>query len=287
MQDDEAVGRTRDYRLRMPKQPPRESARGDGALARALALVRDLRARCPWDRAQTRETLRPYLVEEALELDQALRQGEPAALRDELGDLLLHLAFQIVVGEEKREFDAETVTRALEEKMWRRHPKLFGDSKASDHEGWEKVKRRERGALKESLTVPGSGTLRGLPPSLPPPLRAYRLQERAAGVGFDWPDAKGPMQKVKEEIGELEVEMRDAGSGMRDSLQDEIGDLLFAVVNLARKLAIDPRAALERANEKFTRRFEAVERLAAERGVEVGRASLEELDKLWEEVKRR
>src|SRR5437867_1146213 len=197
----------------MPQQPSPDSARGDAALARALALVRDLRARCPWDHAQTRETLRPYLVEEALELDQALKDGEPAELRDELGDLLLHLAFQIVIGEERRELDAETVTRALEEKMWRRHPKLFGDSKASDHEGWEKVKRRERGALKESLTVPGSGTLRGLPPSLPPLLRAYRLQERAAGVGFDWPDAKGPMQKVKEEIGELEVEMRDAGSG--------------------------------------------------------------------------
>src|SRR2546429_5804746 len=105
MQDDEAVGRARDYRLRMPKQPPRKSARGDGALARALALVRDLRTRCPWDRAQTRETLRPYLVEEALELDQALRHGEPAALRDELGDLLLHLAFQIVVGEGKRKVE--------------------------------------------------------------------------------------------------------------------------------------------------------------------------------------
>src|SRR5206468_7438933 len=177
-------GRASDYRCRMSKHSPRQSAAGDAALGRALALVRDLRARCPWDHAQTRATLRPYLVEEALELDQALRSDDPVGLRDELGDLLLHLAFQIVVGEEKREFDAETVTRALEEKMWRRHPKLFGDSKASDHEGWEKVKRRERGALKESLTVPGSGTLRGLPPSLPPLLRAYRLQERAAGVGF-------------------------------------------------------------------------------------------------------
>src|SRR2546422_358398 len=277
MQDDEAVGRARDYRLRMPQPPSPESARGDAALARALALVRDLRARCPWDHAQTRETLRPYLVEEALELDQALKDGEPAELRDELGELLLHLAFQLVIGEETREFDAEAVTRALEEKMWRRHPKLFGDSEAPDHEGWERVKKRERGA--------GSGTLRGLPPSLPPLLRAYRLQERAAGVGFDWPDAKGPMQKVKEEIGELEVEMRDAGSGMRDSLQDEIGDLLFAVVNLARKLAIDPRAALERANDKFQRRFEAVERRAAPRGVDIGRAGLDELDKLWDEVK--
>ena len=258
---------------------PPNSRATDAALSRALALVRDLRARCPWDHAQTRETLRPYLVEEALELDQALKGGEPVELRDELGDLLLHLAFQIVIGEERRELDAETVTRALEEKMWRRHPRLFGTADRPDHETWDRTKRRERSAV--------SGTLRGLPSTLPPLLMAYRLQERAAGVGFDWPDATGPMEKVKEEIVELEVEMRDAGSGMRDALQDEIGDLLFAVVNLSRKLTIDPRAALERANEKFTRRFEAVERLAAERGVEVGRASLEELDKLWEEVKRR
>src|SRR5713101_6416835 len=258
----------------MAQQPTQRAAPSDSALARALALVRDLRARCPWDRAQTRETLRPYLVEEALELDQALRHGEPAALRDELGDLLLHLAFHIVIGEEQREFDAETVTRALEEKMWRRHPKLFGDSKTPDHEGWERMKKRERGA--------GSGTLRGLPPSLPPLLRAYRLQERAAGVGFDWPSAAGPMEKVKEEIAELQ---RETGKGKRERLEDEVGDLLFAVVNLARKLAIDPRAALERANDKFQRRFEAVEQLAEQRGVEIGRAGLDELDKLWDEVK--
>src|SRR5437016_9912651 len=238
----------------MARKPSSPSTPGDAALGRALALVRDLRARCPWDHAQTRDTLRPYLVEEALELDQALRRGEPAELRDELGDLLLHLAFQIVIGEERHELDAETVTRALEEKMWRRHPHLFGGSPTPDHEGWERVKKRERRA--------GSGTLRGLPPSLPPLLMAYRLQERAAGVGFDWPDAKGPMQKVKEEIAELE---REAGNGKRERLEDELGDLLFAVVNLARKLAIDPRAALERANHKFRRRFEEVERLATER----------------------
>src|SRR5437773_4689355 len=253
---------------------PHHSRGDDAAFARALALVRDLRARCPWDHAQTRETLRPYLVEEALELDQALQHGEPAELRDELGDLLLHLAFQIVIGEERREFDAETVTRALEAKMWRRHPHLFDDSPTPDHEGWERVKKRERGA--------GSGTLNGLPPSLPPLLMAYRLQERAAGVGFDWPDATGPMEEVREEIGELEVEMRDAGSGMRHALRDEIGDLLFAVLNLSRKLSIDPRAALERANDKFRRRLEAVERLAADRGADVGRASLAERQRLWD-----
>ncbi len=259
----------------MRTRPSQDAAQRDASLARALALVRDLRARCPWDHAQTRESLRPYLVEEALELDQALRHGEPVALRDELGDLLLHLAFQIVIGQERREFDAESVTRALEEKMWRRHPHLFGDSQTPDHAGWERVKRKERG--------PESGTFRGLPPSLPPLLMAFRLQERAAGVGFDWPDATGPMQKVKEEIAELE---RETGEGKRERLEDEIGDVVFAIVNLARKLAIDPRAALERANDKFRRRFEGVERLAAERGVEIGRASLEELGRLWDEVKR-
>src|SRR5216117_301256 len=258
----------------MARKPSSPSTPGDPALGRALALVRDLRARCPWDHAQTRDTLRPYLVEEALELDQALRRGEPAELRDELGDLLLHLAFQIVIGEERHELDAEAVTRALEEKMWRRHPHLFADSKTPDHEGWERVKKRERGA--------GSRTLRGLPDTLPPLLMAYRLQERAAGVGFDWPDAKGPLQKVKEELAELEAE---TGSGNRERLEDEVGDLLFAIVNLARKLAIDPRAALERANDKFQRRFEAVEQLAEARGLELGRASLEELDQMWDEVK--
>ena len=244
----------------------------DTALARALALVRDLRARCPWDGAQTRDTLRPYLVEEALELDLALREGEPLQLRDELGDVLLHLAFQIVIGQERGELDAESVTRALEEKMWRRHPHLFAGAARPDHETWERTKRRERGS-------PG-GTLGGLPRTMPPLLKAFRLQERAAGVGFDWPDAGGPLAKVKEELTELE---RETESGERRA--EELGDLLFAVVNLARKLGVEPNQALERANDKFTRRFAGVERLAQERGVEIGRATLEELDRLWEEIK--
>ena len=256
----------------------------DVALARALALVRDLRARCPWDGAQTPETLRPYLVEEVLELDQALGTGNPAEVRDELGDLLLHLAFQIVIGEERRAFDAESVTRTLEEKMWRRHPHLFAGAERPDHEGWERVKRGERTEGGERR-----GTLSGLPRTLPPLLMAFRLQERAAGVGFDWPDEKGPLEKVKEEVAEVERETgkgkRETGMGKRETIKDEVGDLLFAVVNLARKLDIDPRAALERANDKFTRRFEQVERLAEERGLELGRAGLEDLDRLWDEVK--
>ena len=263
---------------------------GDSALGRALALVRDLRARCPWDGAQTRASLRPYLVEEVLELDQAIADGDTAELRDELGDMLLHLAFQIVIGEEKHEFDAETVTAGLEAKMHRRHPHLFGMGEKP--ETWELGKRgkgeggrgnAERGARNAERKAVGR-TLAGLPPSLPRLLMAYRLQERAAGVGFDWPDATGPLKKVVEETTELVKEM---ASGQREALEDEVGDLLFAVVNLARKLEVDPRAALERANAKFARRFSAVEKLAEERGLELGRASLEDLDRLWDEVKGR
>ena len=253
---------------------------GDSALGRALGLVRELRQRCPWDRAQTPQTLRPYLVEEALELDHALQTDDPEAIRDELGDLLLHLAFQIVIAEERSQFNAEVVTRMLEEKMWRRHPGLFGETRVSrdDHAGWELVKRREpRAGGRRS-------TLAGLPPTLPPLLMAYRLQERAAGIGFDWPDTAGPLAKVKEETAELE---RETGNGKREALEDEIGDLLFAAVNLARKHGIEAGQALERANAKFTERFEKMEKLAEERGLEMGRASLEELDGLWNEVKRR
>src|SRR5258706_8657838 len=243
----------------------------DAALGRALALVRDLRARCSWDAAQTPDTLRPYLVEEALELDQAIRSGDARETTDELGDLLLQLAFHIVIGEERGTHDAEAVTQGLERKMWRRHPHLFeGGAKP---ESWEGIKRREQGA--------GSGTLRGLANTLPPLLTAYRLQERAAGVGFDWPDAKGPLAKVKEETAELERETQ------RETMEEELGDLLFAVVNLARKLGVEPSQALEKANDKFTKRFGAVEQLAAKRGIELGRAKLEELDRLWDEVKAR
>jgi MazG family protein len=253
-----------------------------------VALVRDLRSRCSWDAAQTPETLRPYLVEEALELDQAIRAGEPAAVRDELGDLLLNIVFQIVIAEERGQFGPEDVVRGLEEKMWRRHPHLFdlGERPAS----WEHGKRgsRERGAGSRSA-------LAGLPPTLPPLLMAYRLQERAASVGFDWPDARGPMEKVKEETGELELELtkertthhapRTAHGTAGERVDEEIGDLLFAVVNLARKLGVEPGQALERANDKFRARFAAVERVASERGLELGRATLAELDAIWDEVK--
>lgn len=244
----------------------------NSALGRAMRMVRDLRDRCPWDRAQTRETLRPYLLEEAHELDHALGESDPAEIRREVSDLLLHLAWQLVLAEELGEFTPDDAAADLETKMKRRHPHLFD---LGPREPWEKLKRRES----------GRGVLAGLPPSLPSLLMAFRLQERAAAVGFDWPDARGPADKVREELAEVEAEL-DRKRLRREPLEHEIGDLLFSVVNLARKAGIAPEPALERANRRFQGRFERVERLAAERGVDLHEAGLEALDPLWDEAKR-
>lgn len=247
----------------------------DSALGRALAMVRDLRTRCPWDRVQTRQTLRPYLVEEVLELDHALAEEDAPAIREELSDFMLHLAWQLVLGEERGEFTADAIADDLVAKMRRRHPQLFELGPA---EAWERLKRRER----------PRGTLAGLPPTLPDLLMAFRLQERAASVGFDWPDAEGPLAKVREEVEEVaaELDARDTAGDGHDELADEIGDLLFAVVNLARKAGVQPGHALDRANRKFRERFSAVESLAAARGIDVHTAGLDVLDALWDDVKR-
>src|SRR3954447_26742646 len=176
----------------------------NSALGRAMAMVRDLRERCPWDRAQTRETLRPYLVEEVLELDHSLGEGDSAAIRDELSDFLLHLAFQLVIAEERGEFTAADVAAALEHKMRRRHPHLFD---LGDAQPWERIKRQERQGR----------ILAGITPTLPPLLKAYRLQERAASVGFDWPDVTGPAAKVREELAEVETELAASGGARSES----------------------------------------------------------------------
>lgn len=235
-----------------------------------MATVRDLRKRCAWDRVQTRETLRPYLIEEVLELDHALAEGDAVQICGEVSDLLLHLAFQLVLAEELGEFTPNDVADALEGKMRRRHPHLF---ELGEAEPWERIKRRER----------RGNVLSGLVPTLPPLLMATRLQERAASVGFDWPDVAGPIAKVREELTEVEEELR--GQSASEELVDEIGDLLFAVVNLARKAGVQAGPALDRANRKFRDRFEKVEQLADERGIEVATAGLEILDGLWNEAK--
>lgn len=243
----------------------------NSALGRALTMVRDLRQRCSWDRVQTRETLRPYLLEEVHELDHAIGTGSPDAIRAEVADLLLHLAWHLVLAEERNEFTADDVAQLLEAKMRRRHPHLF-DLGAEGR--WETLKQRETGGRGR-----GRGVLDGLPPSLPDLLMAFRLQQRAAAVGFDWPDATGPAAKVREELEEVEAESAP------ERVDQEVGDLLFAVVNLARKRNVSPGPALERANRRFRARFETLERLAAERGIEVPTAGLEALDRLWDEAK--
>jgi MazG family protein len=251
----------------------------DYTLEDALELMRDLRARCEWDRAQTHESLRPYLIEEAHELDDALRAGDARQMREELGDVLLQVLFHSVIAEERGEFDAGDVAAALIEKMKRRHPHLYG---GGERQSWEAMKARTRASIAE-----------GLPAGLPALHRAHRLQDRAAGVGFDWSDTEGPARKVEEELAEvrelLPAVERGAG-GPEDAqahaaLEGELGDLLFAVVNLCRRAGVHASLALDRANDKFVRRFERVEQLAAQRGIVMGEADLATLDALWDEVK--
>ncbi len=245
-----------------------------GVLDRALALVEFLRARCPWDGAQTSSSLTRYLLEESHEVVDAIHAGDDAELRGELGDLLLNLAFQVVLGEERGAFDREGVVASLEQKMRRRHPHLYGLGPA---EPWEELKARER-----PDGAPAQGVLGGLASGMDPLLRAFRIQERVAGVGFDWTDAHGAWEKVREEVEEVGEELSTGG---RAALHEELGDLLFAAVNLVRLAGTDPVSALAAANAKFSRRFAAVERLAAERGMVLEEAGLEALDVIWDEVK--
>ncbi|MFW5952513.1 MAG: nucleoside triphosphate pyrophosphohydrolase [Gemmatimonadota bacterium] len=250
------------------------------ALERVMDLVRYLRAHCPWDAAQTPRSLIPYLLEEAHESADAIAHGDDDALRAELGDLLLNIAFQLVLGEEREAFGAADVADTVIEKMERRHPHLFG---LGEPEGWEALKARERGD--------DAGLLHGLASGLDPLSRAHRIQDRVAGVGFDWEDARGAFEKVVEELEEVrEVLFPADGPGAPRApapaaLEEELGDLLFAVVNLARLAGSHALTALHAANAKFTRRFEALERLAVERGVDLGTATLDELETLWQAVK--
>ena len=240
--------------------------------------MRDLRARCDWDAAQTHESLRPYLIEEAYEVDEALMGGDDAKLREELGDLLLQILFHSVIAQERGAFDLHDVAGGFVQKMKARHPHLYGDGQRVP---WEHMKAKRRDSIGE-----------GLPAHLPSLHRAFRLQDRAAGVGFDWPGPDGPLEKVAEELSEVRAELAHIGDESIDPqdsserLESELGDLLFAVVNLCRKSDVHPALALDKANVKFEKRFAGIERLAAERGIKVGDATLEVLDSLWDEVKR-
>jgi MazG family protein len=233
--------------------------------------VRFLRAECDWDRVQTAESLIPHLLEETHEVVDAIHGGDATALEGELGDLLLNLAFQIVVAEEAEDLDAESVYRRLETKMIARHPHLFGDGVRRD---WEALKASERAG--------DEGVLSGIAKGLDPLTKAFRIQERVARVGFDWEDHRGALDKVVEELDEV----RDAiGTANPSRVDEELGDLLFAVVNLARLTGRHPTTSLARANQKFQDRFTKLEGLALERGIDIETAGLAALDALWDEVK--
>jgi MazG family protein len=253
--------------------------KAESSLEDTLSLMRDLRARCDWDAAQTHESLRPYLIEEAYEVDDAIRAGNDKLLREELGDLLLQILFHSVIAEERGAFSMHDVAAGFIAKMKARHPHLY---EGGERQNWEQMKAKKRASIVD-----------GLPADLPALHRAFRLQDRAAGVGFDWPDIDGPIEKVEEELVEVREELaeaaadgaRTAAGATNEGLEEEIGDLLFAVVNLSRKAGVHPALALDKANVKFARRFAGVERLAAERGLKVGDATLEQLDLLWDEIK--
>ena len=250
---------------------------------RVLEMVRFLRIHCPWDRAQTPRSLLPYLLEEAQEVALHVEDGDDDALATELGDLLLHVAFQAALAEERGAFAAHDPAGRVLDKMRRRHPHLFGLGEARD---WEELKAEERTRDAQAAAhgaSPGAFShLDNLPRDIDPLARAHRIQDRVASVGFDWDDASGAFAKVREEVEEVD---ELAGTSDRAALEEEIGDLLFAVVNLARHLDVEPETALRRTNLKFRNRFAHIEQSLKERGESFEDTSLSEMDKLWNEAK--
>jgi tetrapyrrole methylase family protein/MazG family protein len=245
-------------------------------------VVASLRAAggCPWDREQTHESLRAGLLEEAYEVVSAIEMRDDENLREELGDLLLQVVFHTQIAREGQRFDFEAVALAVTEKLVRRHPHVFGSEEAVDSAAvlvlWEEIKRGEKKKGVDQSVMEGVGV------GLTALQRAAKTQKRAAEYGMDWGAAEPVLEKVREELMEVEEDLGKGG----ERLEEELGDLLFSVVNLARKLRVDAEVALRRATEKFARRFRAVEALAARRGLEMRGQALEKLDELWEEVKR-
>jgi len=232
---------------------------------------------CPWDREQTFESLRPYVVEEAHEVVDAIDRGAPEELREELGDLLLQIVFQAELARAQGWFGPDDVVRAICEKMVRRHPHVFGDQKVSGSAEvlarWEQIKAQEKA---------GRGVLDGVPKALPALLRAARMGEKAGRVGFDWPDPPAARAKVDEELAELDVALRD---GDRERIEQELGDVLFALVSVARKLDVDPEAALRGTLDRFGQRVRWVEKHAKEQGQDLAALDADALDGLWQRAK--
>ena len=255
-------------------------------LKRIMAQLRDPETGCPWDVEQNFASIAPYTIEEAYEVADAIETGDMEALKDELGDLLLQVIFHSQMADERRVFDFDEVTESISDKMVRRHPHVFKDDHVGDAEAqtraWEETKARERKA--KAPDDPDHSALDGVAKGFPALLRALKLQKRAARVGFDWPGAEGALAKLREELDELSGEVRRPGSG-QVKLAEEMGDVLFSVVNLARKLGMDPEAALRHANAKFERRFRIMERRLKSAGRDLNGAGLDEMEAEWQQAK--
>lgn len=247
------------------------------AFGRLLTIMDELRAKCPWDKVQTFDTLRYLTIEEMYELSDAIIEKDMQEVKKELGDLMLHLVFYSKIASEQNAFDIKDVLTSISEKLIRRHPHIYGDVEAKDAEtvknNWEKIKMSEG---RESV-------LSGVPASLPAMVKAYRIQEKARGVGFDWDNVTQVWEKVQEELGELEYEKIN---GSHDKVEDEFGDLLFALINYARFININPEDALERTNRKFIKRFRYIEEKVGEAGKSMHDMNLQELDVYWNEAKK-
>ena len=248
------------------------------AFGKLLDVLDELRVKCPWDAKQTNESLRPNTVEEVMELSDALLGDDVQSIKKELGDVLLHIIFYSKIADEQGRFDVADVCDALREKLVFRHPHVFGsvhvDGADEVTQNWEQIKLKEKGGNKTVLA--------GVPSSLPSLIKAYRIQEKAANVGFDWEQREDVWAKVKEELGEVEAEMR---KGDTDNEEKEFGDLLFSIVNAARLYGVNPDTALEKTNRKFISRFNHVEKRAHENGRKLNEMTLAEMDEYWNEAK--
>lgn len=249
------------------------------AYGRFLDILDELRVKCPWDRKQTNESLRPNTIEEVYELCDALIHDDKKNICKELGDVLLHVAFYAKIAEEKEDFDMADVCTALSDKLVFRHPHVFGDAKAETagqvSQNWEQIKLKEKDGNKTVLS--------GVPVSLPSLVKAYRIQDKARNVGFDWTEREQVWEKVKEEIDEFQAEVANMDE---DKAEAEFGDLMFSLVNAARLYHINPDNALERTNQKFIRRFNYVEEHSIRQGRSLTDMTVEEMDALWNDAKR-
>lgn len=249
------------------------------AFGKLLEIMDELRAKCPWDKKQTLESLRHLTIEETYELADAILEQDMDEIKKELGDLLLHIVFYAKIAEEKQAFDIQDVLEGISQKLINRHPHIYGDVKVDGEEqvkeNWEKIKLKESG-LKTVLS--------GVPASLPAMIKAYRIQDKARGVGFDWEKPHQVWDKVQEELHELKQEVDSNASA--EKIEEEFGDLLFALINYARFIGVNPENALERTNKKFIRRFEYLEQKTLGVNKDLHKMTLDEMDVFWNEAKK-